>query len=208
MKIMQFIVKSFVIICFVLTGCRRPNPDLEVKSSGNFILNGTESDLPDFNGGALSSISDFKEDTISGVQHLSEITYRLKIDGLVKNPLSMTYDQVLDRSHYSKISTLTCIDGWRVNIFWEGVLVEDLINKAGIRDSTISVIFHAADGYTIPLSLDYIRSHKVLLAHRMNGVKLPENRGFPFKVVAESKYGFTWVKWVTEIELSSNPTVY
>jgi DMSO/TMAO reductase YedYZ molybdopterin-dependent catalytic subunit len=38
----------------------------------------------------------------------------------------------------------------------------------------------------------------------MNGVILPPERGFPFQLVAESKYGYKWIKWVTTIEISSD----
>ena len=32
---------------------------------------------------------------------------------------------------------------------------------------------------------------------------LPADRGFPFQVVAESKFGYKWAKWITRMELSS-----
>ena len=38
----------------------------------------------------------------------------------------------------------------------------------------------------------------------MNGLMLPANRGFPFQLVAEAKYGYKWIKWVTKVELSDN----
>jgi DMSO/TMAO reductase YedYZ molybdopterin-dependent catalytic subunit len=38
----------------------------------------------------------------------------------------------------------------------------------------------------------------------MNNVTLPEERGFPFQLVAESKWGYKWIKWINEIELSDN----
>jgi DMSO/TMAO reductase YedYZ molybdopterin-dependent catalytic subunit len=38
----------------------------------------------------------------------------------------------------------------------------------------------------------------------MNGVVLPPERGFPFQVVAESKLGCKWAKWVTGIEVSND----
>jgi DMSO/TMAO reductase YedYZ molybdopterin-dependent catalytic subunit len=38
----------------------------------------------------------------------------------------------------------------------------------------------------------------------MNGLVFPPERGFPFQLVAESKYGYKWIKWITEIELSDN----
>ena len=38
----------------------------------------------------------------------------------------------------------------------------------------------------------------------MNNVTLPPERGFPFQLVAESKWGYKWIKWITEIEFSEN----
>ncbi|MDD5494986.1 MAG: molybdopterin-dependent oxidoreductase, partial [Dehalococcoidia bacterium] len=66
------------------------------------------------------------------------------------------------------------------------------------------IIFHAYDGYTTALPLGYIIDNNLLLAYKMNGVALPPERGFPFQLVAENKWGYKWIKWVTELELSDN----
>jgi DMSO/TMAO reductase YedYZ molybdopterin-dependent catalytic subunit len=91
-----------------------------------------------------------------------------------------------------------------VTILWEGVLVQDLLDDAGILPTATVVIFYAHDGYTTSLPLDYILSNNILLAYKMNGIILPPERGFPFQLVAESKLGYKWIKWVTAIELSDN----
>ena len=39
---------------------------------------------------------------------------------------------------------------------------------------------------------------------KMNNVTIPPERGFPFMLVAESKWGYKWIKWVTKIEVSNN----
>ena len=44
----------------------------------------------------------------------------------------------------------------------------------------------------------------VLMAYKMNGLTLPPERGFPFQLVAESKWGYKWIKWITKIELSDD----
>ena len=49
-----------------------------------------------------------------------------------------------------------------------------------------------------------IRNKNILMAHKINNVTLPPERGFPFQLVAESKWGYKWIKWITEIELSDN----
>lgn len=167
------------------------------------VLEGAE--IREYQGERLSSTDDFRENSIAGPQNVSPEDYNLKITGLVDKPLALTYDQVLDRKRYSKVVTLHCVEGWDATIFWEGVLLEELLNQAGTQDSAVTVIFHAADGYTSSLPLEYIRQNKIMLAYKMNGVELPPERGFPFQVVAESKWGYKWVKWVTKIELSADP---
>jgi DMSO/TMAO reductase YedYZ molybdopterin-dependent catalytic subunit len=166
-------------------------------------LEGVE--IREYEGEKLSSINDFRENSIAGPQVVSLEDYNLEITGLVDKPLALTYDQVLDRKRYSKVVTLHCVEGWDATIFWEGVLLEDVLNQAGTQDSAVTVIFHAADGYTSSLPLEVIRQNKIMLAHKMNEVELPPERGFPFQVVAESKWGYKWVKWVTKIELSDDP---
>jgi DMSO/TMAO reductase YedYZ molybdopterin-dependent catalytic subunit len=47
-------------------------------------------------------------------------------------------------------------------------------------------------------------ANDILMAYKMNGVTLPPERGFPFELVAESKWGYKWIKWVTKIELSDD----
>lgn len=161
-------------------------------------------EIRQYEGQKLSSINDFRENSIAGPQKVSLKNYRLKITGLVGHQLALTYDQVLSADHYSKVLTIYCVEGWDVKLLWEGVLIEDLLAKADVRSDAVAVIFHAADGYTSSLPLEYIRKNKILLAFRMNEVDLPAERGFPFEVVAESKWGYKWVKWVTGIELSAD----
>jgi DMSO/TMAO reductase YedYZ molybdopterin-dependent catalytic subunit len=66
------------------------------------------------------------------------------------------------------------------------------------------VIFYAQDGYSTSLPLSYIINNNILIAYKMNGLVLPPERGFPFQLVAESKYGYKWIKWITKIEVSND----
>lgn len=116
-----------------------------------------------------------------------------------------TYDEVIDGfQKYQKVVTLYCVEGWAVKILWEGLLVKDLLNMVGIKPEALVVIFHAYDGYSTALPLNYLISNDILIAYKMNNITLPAERGFPFQLVAESKYGYKWIKWITEIELSDN----
>ncbi len=160
----------------------------------------------EYKGKKLSSIEDFRENSIKGPQYVDLSTYKLKITGEVETETTMSYADVVALPNAQKAVTLNCVEGWSVDILWRGVRLTDVINKAGVGPDANTVIFHCYDGYTTSLPLSFVLDRDLLLAYQMNGVNLPAERGFPFQVVAESKLGYKWAKWVTEIELSSDPT--
>jgi len=162
-------------------------------------------EIREYEGENLSSINDFRENSIKGPQYVNIEDYRLEITGLVKNPSGYTYDEVLENNHqYKKVVTLDCVEGWSVTLLWEGMLVRDLMAESSPLPDAKVVIFHAYDGYTTSLPLDYIMNNDIIMAHKMNDVIIPPERGFPFQLVAESKWGYKWIKWITKIELSDD----
>jgi DMSO/TMAO reductase YedYZ molybdopterin-dependent catalytic subunit len=159
-------------------------------------------EIREYQGEKLSSVDDFRENSIKGPQYIDIETYKLEINGLVQNPRSYTYDEVVnDHKLYEKVVTLDCVEGWSVTILWEGILLRDLLEKAGPLPEAKVIIFHACDGYTTSLPLDYIMNRDILMAFKMNEISIPPERGFPFQLVAESKWGYKWIKWITRIEL-------
>jgi len=162
-------------------------------------------EIREYEGTDLSSIADFRENSINGPQFIDIDSYVLRVTGLVDSPQEYPYLDVVDNHQsYKKVVTLDCVEGWSTTILWEGVLVRDLINEAGLSPEAKVVIFHAYDGYTTSLPIDYLFSNDILIASKMNDVVLPPERGFPFQLVAESKWGYKWIKWITEIELSDD----
>lgn len=163
-------------------------------------------EVRNYQGEKLSSVTDFRENSIKGPQHVNMSNYRLDITGLVTAPQSLTYDEVRGLPGYQKVITLHCVEGWDATILWKGIRVRDLLSKAGPQPEANTVIFYAYDGYSTSLPLDYIEKNDILLAYEMNNVTLPQDRGYPFQLVAEDKWGYKWIKWVTKIELSNNPS--
>ena len=163
-------------------------------------------EIREYEGKDLSSIDDFFENSINGPQYINAETYTLKFWGLINNELQLTYDDVINNyPHYQKVVTLNCVEGWSVTLLWEGILVKDLLADVGVNPSANTVIFYAHDGYSTSLPLDYIVDNNIMIAYKMNNVTLPPERGYPFQLVAESKWGYKWIKWITTIELSDDP---
>ena len=182
-----------VVLLLVISAC----------SGGAIELSGTE--VRQYQGENLSSIQDFRENSIKGPQHIDIEGYELAINGLVETPLTLSYDEVTgEYDLYEKVVTLNCVEGWSATILWEGVLVADLLARAGVTDEARVLIFYAEDGYTTSLPIEYITDNDIIMAFKMNDVVLPPERGFPFQLVAESKWGYKWIKWITRIELSDD----
>jgi len=162
-------------------------------------------EIREYEGEDLSSINAFRENSIKGPQYIDAENYTLTVSGLVNNELQLTYDEVVnDYQNFEKVITLHCVEGWSVTLLWEGILVKDLIEAAGVDPNATTVIFYAYDGYSTSVPLDYIIDNEIIMAYKMNNVTLPPERGFPFQLVAESKWGYKWIKWITEIELSDD----
>jgi len=162
-------------------------------------------EIREYEGEDLSSINAFRENSIKGPQYIDAENYTLTVSGLVNNELQLTYDEVVNGyQNFEKVVTLNCVEGWSVTILWKGILVNDLLEAAEADPNATTVIFYAYDGYSTSLPLDYITDNSILIAYKMNNVTLPPERGFPFELVAESKWGYKWIKWITAIELSDN----
>jgi DMSO/TMAO reductase YedYZ molybdopterin-dependent catalytic subunit len=192
---MQKAALTLFLAIFALAGC--------LGGGGVSELQGVQ--VGEYRGEKLSSIGDFRENSINGPQYVNASSYRLRVTGLVDKPMEYTYEEVLGHRAYSKVVQLDCVEGWSVKLLWEGVLVRDLLGEAKAKPGGNTVIFHAYDGYTTSLPLDYVAGRDILLAYGMNNVTLPPERGFPFQLVAEDKWGYKWIKWVTEIEVSDDP---
>lgn len=170
--------------------------------SSSVEVNGTETRT--YQGQQLSSARDFRDETIGGDRRIDAGTYTLTITGLVKAPKTFSYDDVLRFAHHKKVVKLSCVEGWDATALWEGVLLSDLLAEAGPQPGAVSVIISTADGDSTSLDLDYVVGKGVMLAGMINDVPLPPERGYPFRVVAEDKWGYKWAKWVTGIELSAS----
>jgi DMSO/TMAO reductase YedYZ molybdopterin-dependent catalytic subunit len=163
-----------------------------------------EREIREYQGKPLDPFDRAYDNSIRGPQHVDIDTYRLEVTGLVQTPQSLTYQEVLRLPIIKRAVTLHCVEGWDEHLLFEGVRLSDLLAMANPRKGVRTVIFYAADGYSSSLSYDDSIRLDVMLASKINGRVLDAKRGFPFQLVAESKYGYKWVKWVTRIELSEN----
>ena len=154
----------------------------------------------------MTPMSKQLNNALAGTQIIDPATYTLTVDGLVDHPLTLTYAQLQAYPQVSQLMDLDCVEGWNFTAKWTGPMLSAIFADAGVKPDAKIVIFHTADvpeGYS-SLDLNYINDNKIIIALKDNALTLPADRGFPFQVVAMSKFGYKWSKWVTRIELSSD----
>jgi DMSO/TMAO reductase YedYZ molybdopterin-dependent catalytic subunit len=165
-----------------------------------------EVEATEFQGVKLTAIKDQLNNALKGTQVINKDTYKLTVDGLVDHPLSLSYADLQAYPQISQLMDLNCVEGWNFTAKWTGPALSAIFKDAGVKPDAIIAIFYTADdpkGYT-SLDLKYLNDNNIILGMKLNDITLPPDRGFPFQVVANGKFGYKWAKWVTRIELSSN----
>ena len=132
-------------------------------------------------------------------------SWRLRIDGLVERPLSLSYDELRALPRAEEVSNFHCVTGWSVDhVHWAGVRFADLLNAAGPGPAAKALTFVSAERpYVDSLTLGQVELKDVLLAYEMDGKPLPRPHGAPVRVVIPEMYGYKNVKWVERIVVTA-----
>jgi len=134
-------------------------------------------------------------------------TWRLRVDGLVRRPLELSYDDLLALPKAEQVSTFPRVPGWVVdNVHWGGVRFHDLLARAGLLPQAGALHFVSAEQpYDDYLDLRQVSLPKVMLAYELDGKPLPREHGAPARVVIPEMYGYKNVKWVDRIHVVARP---
>ena len=84
---------------------------------------------------------------------------------------------------------------------WEGIPLKDILKEAKVSFDYNKVDIKAVDGYRKSFTKEEVDSNLLFLALRVNGEVLPEDHGYPVRLVAVDIYGGDWVKWIDTIEV-------
>jgi DMSO/TMAO reductase YedYZ molybdopterin-dependent catalytic subunit len=163
----------------------------------------TESPPPSF--GGLTPNADFYVYSWTHIPQINVQDWRLKIYGLVNQPLSLSYDDIKRLPSIEQTLTLECIsnppDGKAIsNARWIGAKLRPLLERAGVRSNAVYVAMRSADGYYTGVPIDTIMRDENWLPYLMNGVPLPPAHGYPLRIFIPGTYGMKQPKWITEIE--------
>lgn len=158
---------------------------------------------------------------------VDSLTFRLKIDGNVARPLSLSLQDLKTKFQPVKMVALCeCagnarsvfnprvpgaqwVNGGMGNAEWTGVRLSDILKMAGAKSGSQSVSFNGLDAPPLSTTPDFVKSltyphaadGEVMIAYAMNGKDLPLLNGYPLKLVVPGWYATYWVGMLNEIKV-------
>ena len=135
--------------------------------------------------------------------------WTIVVDGLVNNPISLTYNDLLAMPSKTVRARLWCVDdptGVSARTYdWTGVPLKDILETAGIADNAVKIAFHAADGYSTDLTPETALRPEadIIIAYKKDGqfISYSEKEYPPTQMVVPGKYGYKWIKYLIQIEV-------
>ncbi len=150
----------------------------------------------------------FRIDEALVVPSVDVRTWRLGITGMVDAPFQLTLDELLALPQVERVVTLACVSnevGGKLvgTARWSGVLLSDVLTRAGVQAGATQVVGRSVDGFTVGFPVE-AAGGDALIAVGMNGEPLPLDHGFPARLVVPGLYGFvSATKWLKEIHLTT-----
>ncbi|MFI7586761.1 molybdopterin-dependent oxidoreductase [Spongisporangium articulatum] len=158
----------------------------------------------------VTSNADFyRIDTALVTPLLTAEDWSLRIHGLVRREITLTWDQLLAGRLVERDITLMCVSNpvggdLTSNARWLGLPIKGLLEQAGPSAEADMVLSTSSDGFTAGTPLDVLTDGRdALLAIGMNGEPLPFEHGFPVRIVVPGLYGYvSATKWVVDLEVT------
>ena len=151
----------------------------------------------------------YRIDTAIIVPQINPDDWELSIKGMVDNPRTYSFMDLVERATTVAPVTLSCVSnevGGNLvgNAVWQGVPLTELLDEAGVQSGATQIKSQSVDGWNcgFPTDLAY-DGRTALVAVAMNGEALPIEHGFPVRLVVSGLYGYvSATKWLSEIELT------
>jgi DMSO/TMAO reductase YedYZ molybdopterin-dependent catalytic subunit len=126
--------------------------------------------------------------------------WTLTVGGLVEQPFTWTWEQILAQPQVELVTDFHCVTTWSTfDNAWKGVLFKHILQVAKPKPEAQFVYFTAYDKYSTNLPLDACDDDDVMLIHRWNGKPLPKEHGGPLRMHVPKRYAWKGAKWIKEI---------
>jgi DMSO/TMAO reductase YedYZ molybdopterin-dependent catalytic subunit len=185
---------------------RLPKPASPVRP----LPAGASLDVPGLSPFLTTNSAFYRVDTALVVPQVVADTWRLRIHGMVDNPMTLSYRDLAARRLIERDITLTCVSNevggpYVSTATFLGTPLADLLREAKVRPGAQQIASRSVDGWTSGTPTSVVMDGRdAMLAIGMNGVPLPVEHGFPVRMVVPGLYGYvSATKWLVDLELTT-----
>ncbi|HUN34212.1 MAG TPA: molybdopterin-dependent oxidoreductase [Trebonia sp.] len=184
---------------------------VRITAGGPALPKGAEiTDIPGLSAFYTPNDKFYRVDTSLIIPQVATSSWQLRIHGMVDNPMTITFDDLVRMPMEDNDVTLTCVSetvggGYIGNARWQGTMLAPLLKKAGVQKGANQIVMRDVNGMNLGVATDPVLDGRPsMLAVGMNGAALPQEHGFPVRVVVPGLYGYVSAcKWVVDMELTT-----
>lgn len=152
----------------------------------------------------------YRIDTALVTPRVDAASWTMRVLGEVDREVTLTYDDLLAMPLFEQYVTIACVSnkvgGDLVgNALWTGVDLREVLDMAGVKPAGEQIVGRSVDGFTagFPTSWAMDPDRRPMIAVGMNGQPLPQDHGFPARLIIPGLYGYvSATKWLKEIQLT------
>jgi DMSO/TMAO reductase YedYZ molybdopterin-dependent catalytic subunit len=138
-----------------------------------------------------------------GVPNVDLAAWDFRVFGLVTNPITLSFDELLALGEQEQGSDIHCVTRWtKLDMPWKGVPMQAVLDAVAPLDTARYVIAHAEQGFTANVPIEAIQAPDVMLAYEAEGQPLTPEHGFPLRLLVPSRYFWKSAKWLRGLEFS------
>jgi len=162
--------------------------------------------FPFYPGDTDSSLFDKWPVRTVDTQQLSEILgkWRLVVDGLVEEPLTFGFGDLLGLTASEQVTDFHCVEGWSVyDVPWNGVRFSEILEQVRpLPEATHLTFYSVGDVYLESIPIEIAKESKTMLAYGIGGMTIPMRHGFPLRLVVPRLLAYKNAKFIYRVELS------
>jgi DMSO/TMAO reductase YedYZ molybdopterin-dependent catalytic subunit len=130
--------------------------------------------------------------------------WRLRVDGLVREPLELSLDDLMGMTRVSYTVKHHCVEGWTAIASWHGVSLTALAERCRPHPEARYLHFRSFDsGYSNGWDLASAMHPQTILAYGMNDNPLPPAHGAPLRLYAPIKLGYKLTKYLVSVTFTA-----
>ena len=126
--------------------------------------------------------------------------WRLRVDGLVRQPLELSLDELMRMTRVTYTVKHHCVEGWSAIATWHGVPVSAMVERCWPLPAAQYIDFVSFDsGYSNGWDLASALHPQTILAYGMNDQPLPPAHGAPLRLYSPTKLGYKLTKYLVSM---------